>query len=90
MSEKYTAKTFKSGNSVAMRLPKGLGFEVGDEVKVVPHADGSFSLWKQAQARDVFMNLYGSMSDGFMAEGRLPSDQVERDWTWPGEASAAA
>lgn len=34
MSEEFTAKTFKSGNSVAMRLPKGLGIKEGIEMKV--------------------------------------------------------
>ena len=30
----YRAKTFKSGNSVALRLPKGLGVEQGVEMTV--------------------------------------------------------
>ena len=30
----YRAKTFKSGNSVALRLPKGLGIYEGIEMKV--------------------------------------------------------
>ena len=34
MSEEYTAKTFKSGNSVALRLPKALGIKEGMEMKV--------------------------------------------------------
>jgi antitoxin VapB len=29
-----TTKTFKSGNSVAMRLPKSLGIEAGTEMRV--------------------------------------------------------
>lgn len=29
-----TTKTFKSGNSVAVRLPKGLGIEAGTEMRV--------------------------------------------------------
>ncbi len=34
MGEEYTAKTFKSGNSVALRLPKGLGLKEGLVMKV--------------------------------------------------------
>jgi antitoxin VapB len=34
MSEEYRAKTFKSGNSVALRLPKGLGLKEGREMRV--------------------------------------------------------
>lgn len=35
MSEEFLGKTFKSGNSVALRLPKGMGFEEGTEVRMV-------------------------------------------------------
>lgn len=34
MGEEYTAKTFKSGNSIALRLPKALGLKEGMEMKV--------------------------------------------------------
>lgn len=34
MGKEYTAKTFKSGNSVALRLPKALGLTEGMEMKV--------------------------------------------------------
>jgi antitoxin VapB len=32
MSKEYRAKVFKSGNSMALRLPKALGFEEGSEM----------------------------------------------------------
>jgi len=32
MAKEYRAKTFKSGNSVALRLPKGLGVREGAEM----------------------------------------------------------
>ena len=35
MSDEYHGKVFKSGNSVALRLPKALGFEEGTEVRMV-------------------------------------------------------
>lgn len=34
MTKVYVAKTFKSGNSVALRLPKGLGIVEGREMRV--------------------------------------------------------
>lgn len=34
MAKEYRAKTFKSGNSVALRLPKGLGVTEGREMRV--------------------------------------------------------
>lgn len=34
MTKEYRARTFKSGNSVALRLPKGLGVAEGREMRV--------------------------------------------------------
>ncbi len=34
MTKEYRARTFKSGNSVALRLPKALGVEPGREMRV--------------------------------------------------------
>lgn len=42
MSDEYLGKTFKSGNSVALRLPKGLGIPEGTEVRMVREAPMSF------------------------------------------------
>lgn len=90
MAKEWKTRTFKSGNSVAMRLPKALGIEEGDEVVIVPHADGSMSILKQSEAKNVFMRLYGSMSPGFMSSGRGDIDQAEYDWTGSSDHTAAA
>ena len=42
MSDEYLGKTFKSGNSVALRIPKGLGISEGTEVRLVREAPMSF------------------------------------------------
>jgi antitoxin VapB len=42
MDDEYLGKTFKSGNSVALRLPKGLGIPEGTEVRLVKEAPMSF------------------------------------------------
>jgi antitoxin VapB len=55
---------------------------------MIPHADGSFSFWKQGQQRDILLSLFGSMSAGFMAEGRGDIDQGDRDWTGPASSAA--
>jgi antitoxin VapB len=89
MADEYRAKTFKSGNSVALRLPKALGIRDGDDITLVPHADGSFSFWPTNQAKRVFMGLYGAFSDGFMAEGRGDTEQGPRDWSNPTHDRAA-
>jgi len=38
----YVGRTFKSGNSVALRLPKGLGVPEGTEVRMVREGRMSF------------------------------------------------
>ncbi len=42
MTEEYRGKVFKSGNSVALRLPKGLGVPEGTEVRMVREAPMTF------------------------------------------------
>ena len=42
MSEEYQGKVFKSGNSVALRLPKGLGIPEGTEVRMVKEGRMAF------------------------------------------------
>ncbi|MBY0520888.1 MAG: AbrB/MazE/SpoVT family DNA-binding domain-containing protein [Sphingomonas sp.] len=42
MSDEYQGKTFKSGNSVALRLPKGMGIPEGTEVRMFKEAGMSF------------------------------------------------
>ncbi|WP_242137222.1 AbrB family transcriptional regulator [Sphingomonas sp. TREG-RG-20F-R18-01] len=90
MAQEYRAKVFKSGNSLALRLPKALGFAEGEDMVVVPHANGKFSFWRESDSLDVLMSLYGSMSPGFMAEGRGDTEQDERDWSKPPSHSGAA
>ena len=42
MNEEFRGKVFKSGNSVALRLPKGLGLPEGTEVRMVKEAPMAF------------------------------------------------
>lgn len=39
-------KVFKSGNSLAVRMPKGLGLEAGMELELVSGAEGALELRK--------------------------------------------
>ena len=90
MTAEFRAKVFKSGNSLALRLPKSLGIEEGDDVAIASHADGSFSFWKENDALDVLLGLYGSFSPGFMADGRGDTGQSDYDWADPVDAGKAA
>jgi antitoxin VapB len=47
----WRGKTFKSGNSVALRLPKGLGVPEGVEVRMVREAPMSFHVQPAVAAR---------------------------------------
>lgn len=83
MGEQIRGKVFKSGNSVSLRLPKSLGFREGDDVVLVPHANGAYTLYRSTDAKEVLLSLYGSFSPGFMSDGRDESEQEERDWSKP-------
>lgn len=89
MADEFITRTFKSGNSVALRLPKRLGIKEGDRVRIVPHANGSFSIWREDDAAAVLDRLYGAFSSGFMAGGRGEIEQDERDWSKPAADQAA-
>ena len=41
---RHRAKVFKSGNSLALRLPKALGLEAGMEMELSTLPDGSYTL----------------------------------------------
>jgi antitoxin VapB len=89
MARQWTTKAFKSGNSVALRLPKGAGFVEGDDVVILPHESGRISIWKESEALTVLMSLYGSMSPGFMKNGRGNIDQDDRVWDTSSNKSVA-
>lgn len=89
MGKEYRTRIFKSGNSLAVRLPKELGIEEGEHVVLSPHADGSFSFWRETDGLKVLMGLYGSFSEGFMSEGRGDIEQEDYGWD-SGERGAAA
>lgn len=89
MGRQWRTKAFKSGNSVAVRIPKGAGLSEGDEVTILPHRSGRISVWKDSDALKVLMSLYGGMSPGFMKDGRGDIEQEDRAWDVPSVKSAA-
>ncbi|MFK3890129.1 AbrB/MazE/SpoVT family DNA-binding domain-containing protein [Sphingomonas sp. NPDC079357] len=88
MGNEYRAKVFKSGNSVALRLPKALGFEAGQEVRVREEA-GKFSFEAVNDAGRIDLTgLWGSCPDlkPLTSEER-EFDRSPRIWDdpdWPG------
>lgn len=51
MDDEYQGRTFKSGNSVALRLPKGMGIPEGTEIRMVREAAMSFRIEPVEAAR---------------------------------------
>jgi antitoxin VapB len=77
MGEEFTTRTFKSGNSVALRLPKALGVAEGVEMKGRVHR-GSL-IFDRVPAEDVFIDLDGIFGS-VPGIARLPNDERPRDW----------
>ena len=90
MTSDYRAKVFKSGNSVALRLPKAWGFQEGEEVIVVTDGHGGFGLRRAIDDDALLLSVYGSFAPDLMAEQRLSVDDHERDWGLQQDRPAAA
>lgn len=77
MGEEYRTKVFKSGNSVAVRLPKALGLNEGTEM-ILRKTRGKFELRpvEEAPKKIDLTGIYGSIP-GLTRE---PFDERERDW----------
>ena len=62
----YQGKTFKSGNSVALRLPKGLGVPEGTEVRMVREAPMTFRVQPvDAPKRKIDISGFAGKLPGF-------------------------
>lgn len=84
MTREYRARTFKSGNSVALRLPKGLGVEPGREMRVREEA-GKFTVEPADEApRKIKGDWIGSMQG---LKPLRPEDREfeERELDWGGK-----
>ena len=75
MGNEYRAKVFKSGNSVALRLPKALGLKHGDEM-VLREASGTYAFEPAPVARKMIdlTGIYGSIP------GLTPLSSEEREF----------
>lgn len=85
MTREYRAKVFKSGNSVALRLPKALGVEEGAEM-VVREERGRYvfePVPKKKRKIDL-TGIYGSCPGLRLLE---PEDRLfeERELDWEGK-----
>jgi antitoxin VapB len=82
MGKEYRAKVFKSGNSVALRLPKALGLNDGDEM-VLREEAGKFAFEPVlAPPRKIDLTgIYGSCPDiTLLAPEDREFEPRELDW----------
>ena len=77
MTKEVRAKTFKSGNSVALRLPKALGIKEGVEMKV-REEQGRYVVEPIASATTK-IDLAG-IAGSIPGLRRLPSEEKRREW----------
>jgi antitoxin VapB len=86
MSEEYRAKVFKSGNSVALRLPKALGLKEGDEMLIVREDKPGFKVEPVAAPKRKIdlTGIYGSIPDLKLL---TPEDRImePRELDWEGK-----
>jgi len=84
MTKEYRAKVFKSGNSVALRLPKALGLKAGEEM-VVREERGKFEFEPAANKSDRIdlTGIWGSVP-GIKPLTREEREFEERELDWEG------
>jgi antitoxin VapB len=85
-------RVFKSGNSLAVRIPKELGFvDAAQDVEVERVGN---TLVLRLVAHETLADIgkiFGMFSPGFMADGRAFHEEQERDWgTIPTPATTIA
>jgi antitoxin VapB len=80
MAKEYRAKVFKSGNSLALRLPKALGIADGVEMVVREERGGFVFEPVKAPAKTIDLTgIYGSCP-GLKPVERLVMEPRELDW----------
>ena len=73
-----TTRVFKSGNSQAVRIPKEFQFDV-TELEIFQRGDEVILRKKQDNLSDV-LELFATLPDDFMADGRDDNPPQERDF----------
>lgn len=72
----WAGKTFKSGNSVALRLPKGLGVPEGTEVRMVREAPMTFRVEPvEAPRKTIDVSGFWGKMPGIMLPPREDFDE---------------
>lgn len=81
-------KVFKSGNSLAVRIPKELAFvDVAQEVDVKRVGDTLVVRPVEQRTLAGIGEIFTLFSPDFMAEGREFHEERERDWSGASDAA---
>jgi len=79
----HSSRTFKSGNSEAIRLPKGLGFGIGTEVRIEREGDRLVLTPIQSDAALAErQRRFQAMLDKMIELGPVPGGLEVRDTDW--------
>jgi antitoxin VapB len=90
MGEEYKAKIFKSGNSLALRLPKALGLEEGAEMRL-REDHGKFTFEPvDAPPRKIDVSKFAGKAPWLEPLPRDDFDDSPRDWHLLGRDSSGA
>ncbi|MDB5704587.1 MAG: AbrB/MazE/SpoVT family DNA-binding protein [Sphingomonas bacterium] len=79
----YRAKIFKSGNSLALRLPKALGLKEGAEMRVRDDG-GKFTFEPADVKRKIDVSKFWGKAPGLAVPPREDFDDPPRVWDAPG------
>jgi len=84
VTKEYRAKVFKSGNSLALRLPKALGIAEGTEM-IVREEQAKFTFEPAEVVRKVDVSKFAGKGIGM--KPLLPEDRIfeERELDWTGK-----
>jgi len=80
MSKEYRAKVFKSGNSVALRLPKALGIEEGSEMLLREMPTGYAFEPAEKPKRKIDISKFAGKAPWLKELPREEFDSSPRDW----------
>lgn len=82
-------RVFKSGNSLAVRIPKELAIvEASQDVEIEKVGDTLVLRPLVKRKLSGLAAAFAAFPPGFMAEGREFHEQKERDWKGLGESAA--
>ncbi len=90
-STSLPTRIFKSGNSLSVRIPSSMVPPDVPQDAEIEYKDGIWTI-RPIQRRKLtgLAAKFRAFSPGFMAAGRLPQEQKERDWGTPGGAPKSA